>query len=133
MQPFLKSENGIRDIDLPTSIAEVLKAFVGDRTSGACCFLSHVIRNRLTACAPIFDWFSFLRSGCRESFKRFDCNSGRPFFEQNSKPEDLLRFWLGHANKSVTLCGAPRKTGPYLPQMKQCRERSTTKRTRKGV
>ena len=35
IQPFLKSENGIRDIDLPTSIvAAMLKEFVGDRTSG---------------------------------------------------------------------------------------------------
>jgi hypothetical protein len=38
-----------------------------------------------------------------------------------------------HLEVESALCGAPRKTGPYLPQMKQCRERSTTKRTRKGV
>ena len=34
IQSFLKTENGIRDIDLPTSIAAMLKKFVGDRTSG---------------------------------------------------------------------------------------------------
>ena len=34
VQPFLKTESGVRDIDLHSSIAAMLKKFVGDRTSG---------------------------------------------------------------------------------------------------
>lgn len=34
VQPFLKTDNGIRDIDLHPDVAAVLKRFVGDRTSG---------------------------------------------------------------------------------------------------
>src|SRR5208337_4361840 len=34
IQLFLKSENGIRDIDLSASIAAMLREFSGDRTSG---------------------------------------------------------------------------------------------------
>src|ERR1019366_9783980 len=34
IQSFLKSDNGIRDIDLHQSISAMLKTFVGDRTSG---------------------------------------------------------------------------------------------------
>jgi integrase len=32
VQPFLKTHNGTRDIDLHSSIAAMLKAFVGTRT-----------------------------------------------------------------------------------------------------
>lgn len=34
VQPFLKTENGVRDIDLHPDIAAMLKSFIGNRTSG---------------------------------------------------------------------------------------------------
>jgi len=34
VQPFLKTQNGVRDIDLHSSIAALLRTFVGSRTSG---------------------------------------------------------------------------------------------------
>ncbi len=34
VQPFLKTENGVRDIDLHPDVAAMLKRFVGNRTSG---------------------------------------------------------------------------------------------------
>jgi integrase len=34
VQPFLKTGNGVRDIDLPSSISALLKKFIGVRTSG---------------------------------------------------------------------------------------------------
>ena len=57
------------------------------KSSGACCFLSHValtgeMREHPISVAPVV-W----RSGCKESLKTFDCSSGSPFFERNNKPE----------------------------------------------
>ena len=34
VQSFLKTENGLRDVDLHSSVAVLLKAFIGDRKSG---------------------------------------------------------------------------------------------------
>jgi integrase len=34
VQPFLKTGNGVRDVDLHPSIAAMLKRFIGNRTSG---------------------------------------------------------------------------------------------------
>ena len=102
IQPFLKTENGVRDIDLHPSIAAMLKKFVGDRTSG---FLfcskngnpllqSNVLRLSLH---PTSEELRQPKSGAH-AFRRFRTT----WLRKQRAPEDLIRFWLGHANKSVT-------------------------------
>ncbi|MFZ0413274.1 MAG: site-specific integrase [Candidatus Acidiferrales bacterium] len=102
IQPFLKSENGIRDIDLPTSIVAVLKEFVGDRTSGLLfcsknglpLLQSNLLRLSLH---PLLKKLNQPKMGAH-AFRRFRTT----WLRKQRAPEDLLRFWLGHANKSVT-------------------------------
>jgi site-specific recombinase XerD len=102
IQPFLKSDNGLRDIDLHPSVSAMVKAFVGDRTSG---FLfcsksgnpllqSNVLRLSLH---PLLEVLRRPKSGAH-AFRRFRTT----WLRKQGAPEDLIRFWLGHANKSVT-------------------------------
>src|SRR5271166_1752263 len=102
IQPFLKSENGIRDIDLPASIAEMLREFSGDRTSG----LLFCSKNGLPllqsnglrlSLHPLLKTLNQPKMGAH-AFRRFRTT----WLRKQHAPEDLLRFWLGHANKSVT-------------------------------
>lgn len=102
IQTFLKSDNGIRDIDLPTSIAAMLKAFVGDRTSGLLFrsknglppLQSNVLRLSLH---PLLGRLDQPKMGAH-AFRRFRTT----WLRKQHAPEDVVRFWLGHANKSVT-------------------------------
>ena len=102
IQPFLKSENGIRDIDLPTSITAVLKEFVGNRTSGLLfcsknglpLLQSNLLRLSLH---PLLKKLNQPKMGAH-AFRRFRTT----WLRKQHAPEDLLRFWLGHANTSVT-------------------------------
>jgi integrase len=102
VQSFLKTENGIRDIDLHPSIAKILKKFVGNRNSG---FLfcsksenpllqSNILRLSLH---PILKELKQPKSGAH-AFRRFRTT----WLRKQNAPEDLIRFWLGHANESVT-------------------------------
>jgi integrase len=102
VQPFLKTENGIRDIDLHPDVAAMLKRFLGNRTSG---FLlcsknglpllqSNVLRLSLH---PLLKKLGQPKSGAH-AFRRFRTT----WLRKQHAPEDLIRFWLGHANKSAT-------------------------------
>ena len=102
VQPFLKTENGIRDIDLYPDVAAILKRFIGNRTSG---FLlcsknglpllqSNILRLSLH---PLLKRLGQPKSGAH-AFRRFRAT----WLRKQHAPEDLIRFWLGHANKSVT-------------------------------
>jgi integrase len=101
-QSFLKTENGVRDIDLHPSVAEMLKKFVGDRSSG---FLfcskngkpllqSNILRLSLY---PILRELKQPKSGAH-AFRRYRTT----WLRKQHAPEDLIRFWLGHADKTVT-------------------------------
>jgi integrase len=102
IQPFLKSDNGIRDVDLPTSIAAMLKEFVGDRTSGLLfcsknglpLLQSNILRLSLH---PLLKRLKQPKMGAH-GFRRFRTT----WLGKQHAPEDLVRYWLGHANKSVT-------------------------------
>ena len=102
IQPFLKSNNGLREIDLHPSISAMLKAFVGDRTSGLLLcsksgnplLQSNVLRLSLH---PLLEKLKQPKSGAH-AFRRFRAT----WLRKQCAPEDLIRFWLGHANKSVT-------------------------------
>jgi integrase len=102
IQLFLKTDNGLRDIDLHPSISAVLKAFIGDRTSGLLFFSkngnpllqSNVLRLSLH---PLLEQLKQPKSGAH-AFRRFRTT----WLRKQRAPEDLVRFWLGHANQSVT-------------------------------
>ena len=99
---FLKSNNGLREIDLHPSISAMLKAFVGGRTSGLLLcsksgnplLQSNVLRLSLH---PLLEKLKQPKSGAH-AFRRFRAT----WLRKQCAPEDLIRFWLGHANKSVT-------------------------------
>jgi integrase len=102
VQSFLKTENGVRDVDLHPSVAERLKKFIGDRNLG---FLfcskngnpllqSNVLRLSLH---PILKELKQPKSGAH-AFRRFRTT----WLRKQLAPEDLIRFWLGHANQGVT-------------------------------
>jgi integrase len=102
VQPFLKTHNGVRDVDFHSSIAAMLKIFVGSRNSGFL-FCSKTGR-------PLLQWnvlraylYSLLeRAGQQKAsahaFQRFRTT----WLRKQHAPEDLIRFWLGHANRSIT-------------------------------
>jgi integrase len=102
VQPYLKTENGIRDIDLHPDVAAMLKRFIGNRISG---FLfcsknglpllqSNILKLSLH---PLLKKLGQPKSGAH-AFRRFRTT----WLRKRCAPEDLIRFWLGHANKSVT-------------------------------
>ncbi len=102
VQPFLKTENGNRDIDLHPDVAAMLKRFIGNRTSGYLfcsknglpLLQSNVLRLSLH---PLLEKLGQPKSGAH-AFRRFRTT----WLRKQYAPEDLIRFWLGHANKSVT-------------------------------
>lgn len=102
VQAFLKTENGVRDIDLHPTISAMLKKFVGDRTSGLLfcsknglpLLQSNVLRLSLH---QLLKKLGQPKSGAH-AFRRFRTT----WLRKQLAPEDLIRFWLGHANKSVT-------------------------------
>lgn len=102
LQPFLKTDNGLRDVDLHPSITEALKSFVADRTSG---FLFQTASGRpmlqsntlRLSLHPILTQLKQPKAGFH-AFRRFRTT----WLRKQRAPEDLIRFWLGHADKSVT-------------------------------
>lgn len=99
---YLKSDNGKREIDLHSTVAAMLKDFIGDRTSGLLfssstgrqLSQSNILRRSLH---PILATLDQPKTGCH-AFRRFRVT----WLRKNSVPEDLIRFWLGHAGKTVT-------------------------------
>jgi integrase len=98
-----KTENAVREIDLPTSLAVFLKAYIGDRTSG---FLFQSESGRpLTprnvqrdGLGKIGRDLKFERGKGFHAFRRFRTAHLR----KNRVPWDLQKLWLGHANRDVT-------------------------------
>lgn len=98
-----KTHNAYREVDLDPALASLLKDHIGDRKDG---FLFQGYRDR-----PISSQSSILKRnlypileaiGCPKmgfhSFRRYRVTHLR----KKRVPEDLLRFWIGHADKSVT-------------------------------
>lgn len=97
-----KTSSGLREVDVHSSLAAMLKAHIGGRRSG---FLFQSpsgkplcpsnIRNR--SLHPILKAMG--REACGfHSFRRFRVTCLR----KGRVPEDLIRFWIGHADKTVT-------------------------------
>jgi integrase len=98
-----KTDNAVREIDLPSSLAAFLKASVGGRTSG---FLFQTESGRpLTQRNVLRDGLGKIRRDMKfedgkafHSFRRFRIAHLR----KNLMPWDLQKLWLGRANKDVT-------------------------------
>lgn len=97
-----KTPSAVRDVDLCSALAVMLKTFIGDRKHG---FLfsnrmgrplsqTNLLRRHLH---PILEALGVEKTGFH-AFRRFRATQLR----KNRAPEDLTRFWLGHANKTVT-------------------------------
>jgi integrase len=99
-----KTENAIRDVDVCSDLAVMLKDYIGDRTSG---FLfradsgkpllqRNILRDGLN---PILKKLNLKQDGkAFHSFRRFRVMHLR----KSRVPWDLEKFWIGHANKDVT-------------------------------
>jgi len=97
-----KTHSALREVDLHPSLAAMLKAFIGEREAGLLfqtkngrpLLQSNIIRRSLH---PILKKMGRAKAGFH-SFRRYRVTHLR----KNRVPEDLLRFWIGHAGKSVT-------------------------------
>ena len=98
-----KTDNAIREVDVPASLAAFLKASVGGRTSGL--LLQSESGRPLTQRNVLRDGLGKIRRDMKledgkafHSFRRFRTSHLR----KNRVPWDLQKLWLGHANKDVT-------------------------------
>jgi integrase len=101
LEHFLKTDAGRRDVDLCSALSEMLKAFVGDRTSG---FLFENKRGNFLSQTNL------LKRGLHPALKKLGqpkagLHSLRRFrltwLRKNCVPADLERFWMGHENETV--------------------------------
>ncbi len=97
-----KTSNGLREVDVHSSLGRILKEHIGVRQPG---FLFQTASGRplsqsnvrKRSLCPILE--SMGREKCGfHAFRRFRVTHLRKM----RVPEDLLRFWIGHADKSVT-------------------------------
>ncbi len=102
IQPYLKTRNGRRQVDLCTPLAEMLREFVGTRksgllfqtASGAQLLQSNTLEDSLH---PILDYIMHERGGFN-IFRRFRLTH----LEKSDCPDALKHFWSGHAPKHVS-------------------------------
>ena len=97
-----KTTNAFREIDLHPSLAAMLQAHVGQHRSGLLFSTAtgkpisqtNILKRSLH---PILKELQRDKAGFR-SFRRYRVTHLR----KNRVPEDVLRFWIGHADKTVT-------------------------------
>jgi integrase len=102
IQPYLKTKNGVREIDLCTSLAAMLREFVGMRTSGLVfhsetghqLLQSNILRRNFH---PILDEMKHVKGGFN-IFRRFRITQ----LETSDCPAALKHFWSGHAQAHVS-------------------------------
>jgi len=97
-----KTRNAFRQVDLCPELAEMLRTFIGERAQGfvfgtrnGSPLLQSNVRNRKLY--PVLDTLKVPRSGFH-SFRRFRLTHLR----KQRIPENLIRYWMGHADLSVT-------------------------------
>lgn len=97
-----KTKSAYRQIDVSADLANLLKQFIGDRESG---FIfvngagrplsqTNVVRRSLH---PILEELGVVKTGFH-AMRRFRAT----WLRKQRTPEDLIRFWLGHAKSSMT-------------------------------
>jgi hypothetical protein len=102
IQPYLKTKNGTREVDLCRQLAVMLCEYVGDRrtgllfhsSTGAQLLQSNALSDSLH---PILDYMAHERGGFN-IFRRFRLTH----LEKSDCPEPLKHFWSGHAPKHVS-------------------------------
>ena len=102
IQPYLKTKNGARGVDLSTELAAMLREFVGERrsgllfqtSSGAQLLQSNSLCDSLH---PILDRMAHERGGFN-IFRRFRLTH----LEKSKCPEALKHLWSGHAPAHVS-------------------------------
>jgi integrase len=102
IQPYLKTKNGIREVDLCPSLAAMLKEYVGLRASGllfctstgAQLLQANTLQDSLH---PILDEMNHVKGGFN-IFRRFRITH----LEKSDCPEALKHFWSGHAPAHVS-------------------------------
>jgi hypothetical protein len=102
IQPYLKTQNGERDIDLCTSLARMLKDHIGERTSGllfhtstgAQLLQANTLQDSLH---PILKKLEHVKGGFN-IFRRFRITH----IKKSECPEFLQHFWSGHAQTHVS-------------------------------
>ena len=96
-----KTPNAQRDIDLDPALGAILRQFIGRRTAG---FLFQARSgNPVDPSEALRHLHSALENLGREkcglhAFRRYRTT----WLRKNRVPEDLVRYWIGHAGKSVT-------------------------------
>jgi len=101
LEPFLKTDAGRRDVDLCPKLAALLKAYVGNRTSGFLfqnrngSFLSqtNLLRRGLH---PALEKLNQPQAGFH-AFRRYRLT----WLRKSRVHADLERFWMGHENETV--------------------------------
>jgi integrase len=116
-----KTRNALREIDVPSDLAHMLREFIGERHSGFL-FKSRTGEPLCQTNVLKRSLHSILESMEREkagfhAFRRFRAS----WLRKNRAPEDLIRFWLGHANQNVT--DAYSKLSGDLEFRKECTEK----------
>jgi len=102
LRNYLKTTSGTGEVDLHQSIAAMLKQYVGDKKSGLLfrsrsgdpLHQSNVLRRTLH---PILAELNQPRTGVH-AFRRFRITH----LQMNNAPEDLIKYWVGHAGESIT-------------------------------
>jgi len=97
-----KTKNAYRQVDLNPALADLLKTFVKDRRvgllfankAGMPLFQSDLLRRSLH---PILKELCVEKAGFH-AMRRFRTT----WLRKQRAPEDLIKFWLGHAKQSVT-------------------------------
>ena len=97
-----KTRNAYRQVDINSELAKLLKTFIGERQTG---FLfankagrpfsqTNLLRRSLH---PILEELKVEKAGFH-AMRRFRTT----WLRKQRAPEDLIKFWLGHAEQSVT-------------------------------
>jgi integrase len=97
-----KTKNAYRQVDLNSELAQLLKTFVGDRQSGLLfankagkpLSQTNLLRRSLH---PILKELKVANAGFH-AMRRFRAT----WLRKQRAPEDLIRFWLGHSDKTIT-------------------------------
>jgi integrase len=97
-----KTPAAVRKVDVYSAVAQLLKDHVGNRTSGLV-FPSRrgtpILQSNFARrdFHPLLKKLELPKTGFH-AFRRFRTT----WLRKNRAPEDLIRFWLGHADKTVT-------------------------------
>jgi integrase len=98
---FLKTDNGLREVDLHHTVAVMLKDFIGKRTSGLLfcsktrkqLWQTNILRRSLH---PILADLNHPKCGAH-AFRRFRLTHIR----KQGVPRDLEHFWMGHGDEEI--------------------------------